>query len=123
MGMARCRPKPPNEEEAAKKQTVETTDMTLGFESSLPLIFARLFAQSGTAAAAWSGMWYGLAIGAMNAATRSTAEPTAPVLGRREIAAGRAGRARRAGPIRQAGGPQGRVVAAVNGAGSRCWRG
>ncbi len=61
--------------------------MTLGFESPLPLIFARLFAQSGTAAAAWSGMWYGLAIGAMNAATRSTAEPTAPVLGRREIAA------------------------------------
>jgi hypothetical protein len=138
MGMARCRPKPPNEEEAAKKQTVETTDMTLGFESPLPLIFARLFAQSGTAAAAWSGMWYGLAVGAMNAATRSTAQTGAPeperpperLPERREIAAAgrprrprRAGRARGAGPIRQAGGPQGRVVAAVNGAGSRCWRG
>ena len=51
--------------------------MTLGFESPLNLIFARLFAQSGTAAAAWSGMWYGLAIGAMDAATRGTARPTA----------------------------------------------
>jgi hypothetical protein len=50
--------------------------MTLGFESPLNLIFARLFAQSGTAAAAWSGMWYGLAIGAMDAATRG-ARPAA----------------------------------------------
>ncbi|HEX3215998.1 MAG TPA: hypothetical protein VHR67_03980 [Aestuariivirgaceae bacterium] len=52
--------------------------MTLGFESPLNLIFARLFAQTGTAAAAWSGMWYGLAIGAVDAATRSTARPAAP---------------------------------------------
>jgi hypothetical protein len=51
--------------------------MTLGFESPLNLIFARLFAQTGTAAAAWSGMWYGLAIGAMDAATRGTARPAA----------------------------------------------
>ena len=65
--------------------------MTLGFESPLPFIFARLFAQSGTAAAAWSGMWYGLAIGAMNAATRSTAERHCPG----------AGEARRSPPCRR----------------------
>jgi hypothetical protein len=53
--------------------------MNLGFESPLNLIFARLFAESGTAAAAWSGMWYGLAIGAIDAAARSTAQlPAAP---------------------------------------------
>jgi hypothetical protein len=51
--------------------------MTLGFESPLNLIFARLFAQSGTAAAAWSGMWYGLAMGAMDAATRGVSQPAA----------------------------------------------
>ena len=53
--------------------------MTLGFESPLNLVLARLFAHSGAAAAAWSGMWYGLAIGAMDAATRSTAQPAAEV--------------------------------------------
>jgi hypothetical protein len=51
--------------------------MTLGFESPLNLIFARLLAQSGTAAAAWSGMWYGLAVGAMDAATRGVSQPAA----------------------------------------------
>jgi hypothetical protein len=51
--------------------------MTLGFESPLPLIFARLFIQSGTAAAAWSGMWYGFAMGAMDAATRGAAHTAA----------------------------------------------
>jgi hypothetical protein len=61
--------------------------MTLGFESPLNLIFARLFAQSGTAAAAWSGMWYGLAIGAMDAATRSTVQPAAEVHDADEVAA------------------------------------
>jgi hypothetical protein len=102
--------------------------MTLGFESPLPLIFARLFAQSGTAAAAWSGMWYGLAIGAMNAATRSTAEPTAPVPGRREIAAvppavaGRpARRWRWSDPPSRRAARAGRRGGEWNG--SRCWRG
>jgi hypothetical protein len=51
--------------------------MTLGFESPLNLIFARLLAQSGTAAAAWSGMWYGLAMGAMDVATRGVSQPAA----------------------------------------------
>ena len=49
--------------------------MNLGFGNPLPLILARMVAQSGTAAAAWSGMWYGLAMGAMNAATRNTGQP------------------------------------------------
>ena len=39
--------------------------MMLSDHDPLPA-FARLFAQSGAAAAAWSGMWYGLAIGAMD---------------------------------------------------------
>jgi hypothetical protein len=87
MGKARWRPKPPNEEEASKKQIVETIDMNLGFESPLPRILAHFYAQSGAAAAAWSGMWYGLAIGVMNAATRSTPEPSAPVPEKQAIAA------------------------------------
>jgi hypothetical protein len=49
--------------------------MNLGFGNPLPLIFARMVIQSGTAAAAWSGMWYGLAMGAMNAATRNAVQP------------------------------------------------
>ncbi|MET0481554.1 MAG: hypothetical protein ABWZ27_01410 [Aestuariivirgaceae bacterium] len=49
--------------------------MNLGFENPLPLIFARMVAQSGTAAAAWSGMWYGLAMGAMGAATGNAGRP------------------------------------------------
>jgi hypothetical protein len=49
--------------------------MNLGFGNPLPLIFARMVAQSGTAAAAWSGMWYGFAMGAMGAATGHSGEP------------------------------------------------
>jgi hypothetical protein len=49
--------------------------MNLGFGNPLPLIIARMVTQSGTAAAAWSGMWYGLTIGAINAATRSAVQP------------------------------------------------
>jgi hypothetical protein len=49
--------------------------MNMGFGIPLPLIFARMVTQSGTAAAAWSGMWYGLAMGAMDAATRNAVEP------------------------------------------------
>jgi len=49
--------------------------MNLGFGNPLPLIFARMVTQSGTAAAAWSGMWYGLAMGAMGAATRNAGGP------------------------------------------------
>ena len=49
--------------------------MNLGFGNPLPLIIARMVTQSGTAAAAWSGMWYGLAMGAMDAATRNAAQP------------------------------------------------
>ena len=49
--------------------------MNLGFGNPLPLILARMVTQSGTAAAAWSGMWYGLAMGAIDAATRNTVQP------------------------------------------------
>jgi hypothetical protein len=49
--------------------------MTFGFASPLPLIFARMVTQSGTAAAAWSGLWYGFAMGAIDAATRKAALP------------------------------------------------
>ena len=49
--------------------------MNLGFGNPLPLIFARMVTQSGTAAAAWSGMWCGLAMGAIDAATRNAGQP------------------------------------------------
>jgi hypothetical protein len=49
--------------------------MTFGFASPLPLIFAHLVTQSGTAAAAWSGLWYGFAMGAIDAATLKPVQP------------------------------------------------
>jgi hypothetical protein len=48
--------------------------MNPGFGNPLPLILARMVTQSGTAAAAWSGMWYGLAMGAIDAATRNAVQ-------------------------------------------------
>src|SRR5262245_16660057 len=73
-GMARWRPKPPNEG-GDREETRGDTVMNLGFGNPLPLIFARMVTQSGTAAAAWSGMWYGLAMGAMGAATGNAGRP------------------------------------------------